>query len=91
MSESCVDGSTLDSKRCTPLTQRITAALAISAAPTFAAMAIMTAITPGERMAMCSSEPLSLAGMAPMYCLMSLFHLKPWLELISPRRERERL
>jgi hypothetical protein len=91
MSESCMDGSTLASKRPSPLTRRMAAWLAIAAAPTFAAMAIMTTFATSDSMAaMCGNDPSSLAGMTPMYLLMSLFHSSPWLEMMGLRWKRER-
>ena len=60
--------------------------LYLAAAPTFAIMALLTAVLgSGLPDALCSSaSPLS--GMVPMYLLMSAFHLVPWLKLISHRR-----
>ena len=60
--------------------------LCLAAAPTFAAMALLTAVTGGADM-ICSAMqgPFPLNGMATMYLLMSLFHLSPWLRLISGR------
>jgi hypothetical protein len=62
--------------------------LRLSAAPTFAIMALLTDVLGGDRMDMlCSAgygSPLN--GMIPMYLLMSAFHLAPWLELASNRR-----
>jgi hypothetical protein len=65
--------------------------LSLAAAPTFAAMAVLTAAA-GEGGMLCSSMPgpampaLSpLGGMVPMYLLMSAFHLAPWLRLVSRR------
>ncbi|MGH6711071.1 MAG: hypothetical protein ACREEK_19120 [Bradyrhizobium sp.] len=60
--------------------------LYLAAAPTFAIMALLTSVLGGGALdALCSSaSPLS--GMAPMYLLMSAFHLAPWLKLISRRR-----
>lgn len=61
--------------------------LSFAAAPTFAAMALLTA-TAGDGDMLCSSMPVlsPLSGMVPMYLLMSAFHLVPWLRLISSRR-----
>lgn len=64
----------------------MTGRLGFAATPTFALMAWISAIgTPG--MAMCSvALPLApINDMALMYLLMSLFHLSPWLKLLSRR------
>ena len=60
--------------------------LSLAAAPTFAIMALMTAVLGGGASeALCSSaSPLS--GMIPMYLLMSAFHSAPWLKLVTGRR-----
>lgn len=60
--------------------------LGLAAAPTFAAMALLTAINGGSMPNMlCSAtqDASPLTGMVPMYLLMSAFHLGPWLKLIS--------
>jgi hypothetical protein len=59
--------------------------LYLAATPTFAIMAVLTTVLGrGSVDALCSgTSPLS--GMAPMYLLMSAFHLAPWLKLISRR------
>jgi hypothetical protein len=67
--------------------------LSLAAAPTFAIMALLTAVHRGSMPDMlCSAaqgaSPLS--GMVPMYLLMSAFHLAPWLKLISCRRSEAR-
>jgi hypothetical protein len=65
--------------------------LSLAAAPTFAIMALLTAVLDGGApdmlcSAMQHASPLS--GMVPMYVLMSAFHLAPWLKLISgPRND----
>ncbi|TIX87601.1 hypothetical protein [Rhizobium sp. P44RR-XXIV] len=57
--------------------------LQLAAAPVFAGMALLTAHDPAADM-MCSAQGSSmLSGMVPMYLLMSLFHLGPWLRLFS--------
>jgi len=60
--------------------------LYLAAAPTFAIMALLTAVLGGGSplCSMASASPLT--GMVPMYLLMSAFHLAPWLKLISHRR-----
>jgi hypothetical protein len=65
--------------------------LVLAASPTFALMAWVAAseTTP---MALCSagSSLLPLDGMQMMYALMSLFHLAPWLTLVSGRNPARR-
>lgn len=60
--------------------------LSLAAAPTFALMAVVTGILEGgaHQMACAATMPMSpLAGMVPMYALMSGFHFTPWVKLIS--------
>jgi hypothetical protein len=62
--------------------------LCLAAAPTFAIMAILTAVTGGADMICSSMQGASaLGGMATMYLIMSAFHLPPWLRLLSGHRE----
>lgn len=58
--------------------------LGLAAAPTFLGMAWVVA---GHATMPCSSGSglLPLDGMASMYLLMGLFHLPPWLRLVSAR------
>jgi len=49
--------------------------LALAAAPTLAAMALLTYPRGAGMDMMCSPSPLG--GMAPMYVLMSAFHWRP--------------
>jgi len=64
--------------------------LYLAAAPTFAIMALLTAVLGGGS-PLCSVASASpLTGMVPMYLLVSAFHLPPWLKLISGRRGRVR-
>jgi hypothetical protein len=69
--------------------RRATDWLTLGAAPTFAAMAALAGIAGGGAHAMlCIAAPDTslLNGMAPMYGLMSVVHLAPWLKLIAGRR-----
>ena len=60
--------------------------LGLAAAPTFAAMAFMTAAFGGGAEPLCSAHGSLMSGMVPMYLMMSAFHAGPWLRLISGRR-----
>lgn len=61
--------------------------LGLAAAPTFAIMALLTAVLGGPADMLCSAGHGSLfGGMVPMYLLMSAFHSAAWLRLISERR-----
>lgn len=66
--------------------------LCLAATPTFATMALLTAVLGGGAMDMlCSTGPgSSLTGMVPMYVLMSAFHSAPWLKLVAVRRSGAR-
>jgi len=60
--------------------------LSLAATPTFAIMALLTAVHDGSMPDMiCSADGSPLTGMVPMYALMSAFHLAPWLRLLSRR------
>ncbi|WP_298877167.1 hypothetical protein [uncultured Bradyrhizobium sp.] len=61
--------------------------LGLAATPTFAVMAVLTAVFSGSGDMLCSAgHGLSLGGMVPMYLLMSAFHSAAWLRLLSGRR-----
>jgi hypothetical protein len=62
--------------------------LGLAATPTFAVMAVLTAVLGGGPADMlCSAGHGSmLGGMVPMYLLMSAFHASAWLRLVSERR-----
>lgn len=62
----------------------IAAALSLAAAPTFAAMALLTSWLGGDpALMLCGHAQASpLTGMVFMYGLMSLFHLAPWMRII---------
>ena len=58
--------------------------LALAATPTFAIMAVLTAVLGGPADMLCAAGYGSvLSGMVPMYLLMSAFHSAAWLRLIS--------
>jgi hypothetical protein len=61
--------------------------LHLAVAPTFAVMALSTVVLDGgPPNALCSAAGgFGLNGMAPMYLLMALFHVAPWLKLMSWR------
>lgn len=59
--------------------------LGLAASPTFAIMALLTAVGGSPDM-LCSAVASPLTGMIPMYLLMSVFHAAPWLKLIPNRR-----
>ena len=61
--------------------------LRLAAAPTFAVMAVLSALPGGASEAICSTQGVPLlGGMTPMYVLMSVFHAPPWLNLIPRGR-----
>jgi hypothetical protein len=66
--------------------------LHLAAAPTFAIMALLTALGGGAADMLCSGTQgtSALTGMGSMYVLMSAFHATPWLKLISSRRSGAR-
>jgi len=63
--------------------------LSLAAAPTFAIMALSTAVLgggPGDMICASMQDGSPLSGMVMMYVLMSAFHSAPWLKLIFRRR-----
>jgi hypothetical protein len=60
--------------------------LGLAATPTFAIMAVLTAVLDGPADMLCGSGHWAmLEGMVPMYLLMSAFHSAAWLRLIAER------
>jgi hypothetical protein len=67
--------------------------LALAAAPTFAIMALLTGTLdggPSEVLCSGSGGAFPWAGMVPMYLLMGIFHLTPWLKLLSGSQRESR-
>jgi hypothetical protein len=62
--------------------------LVLTAAPTFAIMALWTGFFSAQPDMLCMAMQgsSSMSGMTVMYLLMSAFHAAPWLRLISSRR-----
>jgi len=57
--------------------------LSLAAAPTFATLALITAVLGGGAEHLCSAHGSLMSGMIPMYLLMSAFHVSPWLRLAA--------
>ena len=86
MSQVCSSGSERTAIRWSAAARRAANGLYLAAAPTFAAMALLTGVL-GSADALCSTASASpLGGMVAMYLLMSAFHMAPWLKLISSRK-----
>jgi hypothetical protein len=64
--------------------------LCLAAAPTFAIMALLTAVLGGDMLCSVAQNASPLSGMVPMYLLMSAFHSAAWLKPISSRRNGAR-
>jgi hypothetical protein len=68
--------------------------LSLAAAPTYATMALLASVLGGgSPNILCSAahDASPLSGMVPMYLLMGVFHLAPWLKLVAGRRSGARL
>jgi hypothetical protein len=71
------------------IARRAAGFLHLAAAPTSAAMALVTGVLGGGADMLCSAAaPSPFSGMLPMYLLMSAFHAAPWLKLIAGRRPK---
>ena len=71
------------------MVRRAAELLCLAAAPTFALIALISGVSEGDAAGMlCSATrgSLQVSGMVPMYLLMSIFHVSPWLKLASRRR-----
>ena len=67
--------------------------LCLAAAPSFAIMALLTGVLGGgmpDMLCSAAQGASPLSGMVPMYLLMSVFHVSPWLTLIANRRNDAR-
>jgi hypothetical protein len=61
--------------------------LRLAATPTFAFMALLSALGGGQHDMLCAAQNASrLSGMIPMYLLMSAFHSAPWVRLLCDRK-----
>jgi hypothetical protein len=90
MSQACHSNSTgvvRGDDKGTAAARNIVRWLSLAAAPTFAIMALLTAVAgSGPLDSLCSAATASpMGGMVPMYLLMSAFHSAPWLKLIAGR------
>ena len=84
MSHACCGGSDGQATRRNAAPLRAGDRLALAASPTFAIMALLSAVLGGGAAEMlCSAAQMSaLSGMTTMYLLMSAFHAGAWLKLI---------
>jgi hypothetical protein len=62
---------------------RVASGLGLAAAPTFGILALLTNGEAQDMLCLHGTSPLG--GMSLMYGLMSVFHMAPWLRLISRR------
>ncbi len=90
MSEACSGGSDGYAPRRNAGALWAADGLALAASPTFAIMALLTAVWGGGPAEMLCSAVSPLSGMVTMYLLMSAFHAAPWLKLIRLKLIRER-
>ena len=90
MSHSCSGGSEAGAIRRNGVAVRVADALALAAAPTFAMMALLTAVMGGSsEMLGMTTHASPVSGMVTMYLLMSAFHASAWLKLIGAGRVRK--
>ncbi|HEY7898573.1 MAG TPA: hypothetical protein VIC03_09165 [Gemmatimonadaceae bacterium] len=84
MSQSCSGGSEGGAIRRNGVAVRVADALALAASPTFAMMALATAVMSGgsAEMSGMGAHVSPVGGMVTMYLLMSAFHASAWLKLI---------
>lgn len=68
--------------------------LCLAAAPTFAAMALLTGMRGGgplDMLCAAAQHASPLSGMVPMYVLMTAFHSGPWLKLVAGATRADRV
>ncbi|SHN87618.1 hypothetical protein [Bradyrhizobium erythrophlei] len=85
MTATSASGTTRGAGESTVAAPAVARFLHLAASPTFALMALSTFILDsGGPGALCAAVGGSgFNGMAPMYLLMAVFHLTPWLKLMS--------
>ena len=88
MTDTSASGTTRGDGESIVTAQLVARFLHLAASPTFALMALSTFILDsGGLGALCAAVGGSgFNGMAPMYLLMAVFHLTPWLKLMSRQR-----
>ena len=92
MSEACSgrsDGGAIHGESRDAVARGIADWLCLAAAPTFAVMALLSegmGSSAADMLCSAAQGGAPLGGMAPMYLLMSAFHLTPWLKLVCGRR-----
>lgn len=89
MSEDRIDGRAREDRYegRTAATLGVADWLSLAATPTFAAMALLTAVSDGSDMlCMAAKDTSPFSGMALMYLLMTAFHFTPWLRLFTRPR-----
>jgi len=91
MSHGCSGGSEGGAIRRNGVAVRVADALALAASPTFAMMALLTAVMGGGSSGMLgmTTHASRVSCMATMYLLMSAFHASAWLKLIGAGRVRK--
>jgi len=84
MSQGCSGGSEGGAIRRNGAAIRVADVLALAASPTFATMALLTAVMGGSSSEMLgmTTHASPMGGMVTMYLLMSAFHASAWLKLI---------
>jgi hypothetical protein len=84
MSQGCSGGSDGGATRRSGAAIRVADVLALAASPTFAIMALLTAVMGGgsSEMLGMTTHASPIGGMVTMYSLMSAFHASAWLKVI---------